>query len=162
MRGRPLRVDWQDSVEDLERRFRQEQHPGLRQRWQSLWLLRRGYSEREAARIVGAGERTLHRWLAWYRQGGLVAVQAHRRRRAKGRLSYLTAQQRAALAQRAQGGAFFTIWDAVGWVEEEYGVRYTYWGMRSLFGQLHLRKKVPRPLAVKADLERQEAWKRGA
>jgi transposase len=162
MRGRPLRIDWQDSVEDLERRFRKEPNPGLAKRWQSLWLLRRGYSEREAARIVGTGERTLHRWLAWYRQGGLAQVQAHRRRRAKGRVSYLTPQQRTALAQQAQGGTFHTLWDAVRWVEEEYGVRYTYWGMRSLFGQLRLRKKVPRPLAAKADLERQAAWKRGA
>lgn len=161
MRGRPLQIDWQDSAESLEQRFRQEQNLGLAKRWQSLWLLRRGYSEREAARVAGVGERTLHRWLAWYRQGGLAQVLAHRRRRAKGRVSYLSAEGRAALAERAKAGVFFTLWDAVRWVEEEYGVRYTYWGMRSLFVQLRLGKKVPRPLAAKADLERQEGWKRG-
>jgi transposase len=161
MRGRPLRIDWQDSVTDLEWRFHQEDNPGLRKRWQSLWLVRRGYSQQEAARVVGVGERSLHRWLAWYRQGGLGTVQAHRRRRAKGRVSYLTAQQRAALAERAKGGAFFTLWDAVRWVAEEFGVTYTYWGMRSLFGQLRLGKKVPRPLGAKTDEKAQEGWKKG-
>jgi transposase len=48
------------------------------------------------------------------------------------------------------------------WVEGRFGVRYTYWGIRTVFARLQLEKKVPRPLAKEASPEAQEAWKRGA
>ena len=62
---------------------------------------------------------------------------------------------------KAAEGAFRTIHDAVRWVRETFGVEYTYWGMRSLFNRLKIKRKVPRPRAVKADPEAQAAWKKG-
>ena len=64
-------------------------------------------------------------------------------------------------AETAQG-TIRTVREAVRWVEQRVGVRYTEWGLRSLLHRLKTHPKVPRPLAVKADLEAQAAWKKGA
>ena len=47
-------------------------------------------------------------------------------------------------------------------MEQQFGVRYTEWGMRSLLHRLKISPKVPRPLAANADLAAQEAWEKGA
>ena len=51
--------------------------------------------------------------------------------------------------------------DAVEWVAKEFKVKYSYWGMRSLFVRLGIKKKVPRPKAEKACAEAQKGWKKG-
>jgi transposase len=160
-RGRPLQIEWQESAEGLFRRYRQETEPELRIRWHGLWLVRKGNSEREAAGLVGVDERTMRLWVAWYRRGGLTEVARHRRGGRQGRRSHLTQEQLAALKARVTEGTFRTIGEAVAWVEQNCGQRYTYWGMRSMFRRLRFKKKVPRPLGEKASLEAQEAWKKG-
>lgn len=161
MRGRPLRIEWQESAEELFQRYRQEKDLELRIRWHGLWLLRKGHSEREAATVVGVEERTMRLWVAWYRRGGLAEVARHRRGGRQGRRSHLTKEQLAALKARVAEGAFRTIGEAAEWVEQQFQQHYTYWGMRSLFRRLRFKKKVPRPLGAKASLQVQEAWKRG-
>jgi transposase len=161
MRGRPLRMDWQDTEDELLRRHRQETDPELRTRWHTLWLVRKGSTLRQAAQLVGATERALSEWVAWYRRGGLAEVARHRRGGRQGRRSHLSREQLAALKARVAEGAFHTIGEAVEWVAQQSGQHYTYWGMRSLFVRLRFKKKVPRPLGAKASLEAQEAWKKG-
>jgi transposase len=162
MRGRRLRVDWQDDEATLRQRYRREADAELRPRWQALWLLRQGRSATEAAALVGVHRRSVQRWLSWYRQGGLAAVARHRQGGRQGRTAYLSAEQQAALHAATAQGTIRTVGEAVRWVEQQCGVRYTGWGMRSLLHRLKIRKKVPRPLAAKADLEVQEAWEKGA
>ncbi len=162
MRGRRLRVDWQDDEATLRQRYRREADAELRPRWHVLWLLRQGRSATEAAALVGVHRRSVQRWLAWYRQGGLAAVAAHRQGGRQGRRAYLTAAQQAHLTAETAQGTIRTAGEAVRWVEQQFGVRYTEWGMRALLKRLAIGKKVPRPLAAQADLAAQEAWKRGA
>jgi len=41
-------------------------------------------------------------------------------------------------------GVHYTLWEAVDWVEEKFGVTYTCWGMRWVFERLDLKKrKIP-------------------
>jgi len=162
MRGRRLQIEWQEDEETLFRLYKQERDPELRPRLHALWLLRQGHRVRWVARVVGVHERSLQRWLAWYREGGIAEVLKHRRGGRQGREPKLNAEQQARLVEEAAEGTFTTIWDAVRWVEQEFGVTYTYWGMRSLFVRLKLKRKVPRPLAAKASLRVQERWKKGA
>ena len=162
MRGRRLRIDWQDDEMTLRQRYRSETDAELRPRWHVLWLLRQGRSATEAAALVGVHRRSVQRWLAWYRQGGLAAVGQHRQGGRQGRTAYLTAEQQAHLHAETARGTIRTAGEAVAWVERQFGVAYTAWGMRSLLHRLKIRKKVPRPLAAQADLAAQEAWKRGA
>ena len=62
---------------------------------------------------------------------------------------------------RASTGAFNTYEDARVWVLSEFGVEYHYKGMYSVLARVGVRPKVPRPIAVKADPDAQEAFKKG-
>jgi transposase len=162
MRGRRLQIAWQEDEQTLYNLYRKEKDPQRRTRLHALWLLRRGHSLQETARIVGVHYRTLQRWVAWYRRGGLNEVLGRRHGGQGGRKSRLTPQEEARLKELACRGEIRTIWDGVNWAKQTCGVPYTYWGMRWVFARLHLRKKVPRPIAPQASLEAQEGWKKGA
>ncbi len=161
MRGRRLVIEWQEDAATLGRLYRAEPVAEGRTRLHALWLVRQGTAVQTAARVVGVDLRTLRAWLTWYRQGGLAALRQHRTGVRQGRAPYLSAAQRARLVAHAAAEPFPSIEAARRWVEREWGVAYTYWGMRSLFRQLQLTAKVPRPLAEKASPEAQEAWKKG-
>jgi len=161
MRGRRLQIDWQEDEQTLYNLYKKEKDAQRRTRLHALWLLRKGHSLREAARIVGVHYRTLQDWVAWYRLGGLDEVLRRRHGGHGGRKSRLTPQEEARLKELAYQGEIRTIWDGVIWAKEMCGVPYTYWGMRWVFARLNLRKKVPRPIATQASVEAQEEWKRG-
>ena len=155
-------VPWQETADELYERYRQERDVGRRPRLHALWLVRRGESERDAAREAGIGRRTVARWLAWYRQGGLEEVlrrvPGHGGR---GAACWLSTEQQAALLAESSTGTFHRDAEARQWVEEQCGVPYRYQGIYALLARLRVPPKVPRPRAVKADPAVQEAWKGG-
>ena len=159
MMGRRWQCDWQHSQEEFFQAYHRETDPRLRTRLQALWLLRGGRSLEETASVTGVVYRTVHTWVTWYRRGGLADVCRHRQ--GGGAPAKLTATQMQALKAQADTGAFRTRWDAIQWVREQYGVAYTYDGMREIFLRLRLKKKVPRPQHPKASEEAQAAWKKG-
>ena len=161
MLGRPLQIAWQDDAAALRRRYERERDPELRPRWHALWLARRGMSLRAAAGVLGVDERSVRRWVAWYRAGGVAAVGRRRRGGRTGQPAWLTAEQQAALRAEASQGTFRTAAEAVAWVDAQFGVAYTASGMRSLLHRLGCRPKVPRPIAEKANPAAQAAWKKG-
>lgn len=160
--ARRLIIDWQDDPEALFRLYRAEADAELRTRWHALWLVRQGHSPKDAAQLVGVQLRTLRTWLAWYRAGGTTTMRQHRHGGRQGQPPFLTAEQRAHLKAHTATGAIKTIAQAVAWVQSQFGISYTYWGMRSLFERLQIGKKVPRPQAAHASSEAQEAWKKTA
>ncbi len=162
MRGRRLRIDWQEDEATLRQRYRAEPDPDLRPRWHARWLLRQGRSATEVARLVGVHRRSVQRWLSWYRHGGLAAVRQHRQGGRQGRTAYLTAAQQQQLVAETAQGTLRTAGEAVRWVAQQFGVTYTEWGMRSVLHRLRIGKQVPRPLAAKADLAAPATWKQGA
>ena len=161
-RGRPLAVEWAagDDAASLYERYRRERRADVRPRLHGLWLVRAGRSAREAAEVLGVHERTVTRWLGWYRTGGLAAVEA-RHAGGQGAPSFLTAEQRAALAAEVATGRFRTGAEIRRWVEERWGVAYTEGGMYALLQRLRCAPKVPRPLHAKADTAAQARWKKG-
>ena len=162
MRGRVMRLEWLDDEATLRQQYRHEHTGELRPRLHALWLLRQGRPLREVAPLVGVHYRTVQQWVAWYRQGGLSEVRRHRSGGRQGGPHRLTPEQEAALVAHAAAEGFTTVWEVVAWVLQHWGVRYTYWGLRHVVQRLGLKKKVPRPLAAKASLREQEAWKGGA
>ena len=111
---------------------------------------------------VGVGERTVFRWLGWYREDGLAGVL--RRVPGHGALGQphrLTVEQRAALLEQAGRGEFRTFEEARAWVASTSGVAYRPSGFWSALHRLGVHPKVPRPVAEKADPVAQEAWKQG-
>ena len=159
--ARRLQVEWQEDEATLKEYYLSEKDVQNRTRLQALWQLRRGRTIVEVAELVGRNPRTVQDWVAWYRQGGLVEVLRHRHGGHGGKQSWLTDEQRDKLRAAASAGKIRCIQDGVQWVQEQYGVTYTYWGMRGVFARLGLRKKVPRPRNPQASAEQQEAWKKG-
>ena len=161
-RGRPLAVEWasEDDAASLYGRYRRERRADVRPRLHGLWLVRAGRSAREAAAVLGVHERTVTRWLGWYRQGGLAAVEG-RHAGGQGAPSFLTAGQRAALADEVASGRFRTAAEIRARVAERWGVHYTEGGMYALLERLGCGPKVPRPVHAKADTAARARWEKG-
>jgi transposase len=162
-RGRPLAVEWAagDDAASLHARYRRERRADVRPRLHGLWLVRGGRSAREAAAALGVHERTVTRWLAWYRAGGVAAV-VGRHAGGQGAPSFLTAEQREVLAAEVATGRFRTAAEIRAWVAERWGVRYAEGGMYALLKRLRCAPKVPRPVHAEADHRAQARRKGGA
>ena len=161
-RGRTLTIEWAagDDAASLYARYRREQRADVRPRLQALWLVRTGHTTRETAAVLGVDERTVQRWLAWYRGGGLAPIEA-RHAGSQGALSFLTVEQRAELADEVATGRFRTAAAIRRWVAEQWGVSYTEGGMYALLQRLRCAPQVPRPVHEQTDHLAQARWKKG-
>ncbi len=161
-RGRKLTIEWaaEDDAASLYARYRRERRADVRPRLHGLWLVRRGHTTREVAEVLGVDERTVQRWLAWYRAGGRAPIEG-RHAGSQGAPSFLTPEQKAELAEEVATGRFRTAAEIRRWVEERWGARYTEGGMYALLGRLRCAPKVPRPVHEKADAAAQARWKKG-
>jgi len=161
-RGRKLTVVWgeQDDAVSLYERYRRERRPDVRPRLHGLWLVRTGKTTREASEALGVDERTVQRWLAWYRAGGLAPIEG-RHAGSQGAPSFLTAEQKTELSDEVATGRFRTAAEIRRWVEERWGVAYTEGGMYAVLHRLRCAPKVPRPVHEKADHLAQARWKKG-
>jgi transposase len=162
MRGRSLQIAWQaeDTEEALKAAYRAEAGGPVRTRLHGLWLLRAGWSLRLVAELLGTHYRSVQRWVAWYREGGVPAVRGHRMG-GVGQPAFLTAPAQAEVADMVATGRFHTGAEIRDWIAEHYHANYTVGGVYSLLARLRCNPKVPRPINPKADLEQQEAWKKG-
>src|SRR6185503_13639798 len=118
-RGRKLTIEWAeaDDAASLYRRYRRERRADVRPRLHALWLVRRGHTTRETAAVLGVDERTVQRWLAWYRGGGLAPL-ATRHAGSQGAPSLLTPEQKVALSDEVAAGRFRTAAEIRQWVQE--------------------------------------------
>jgi transposase len=80
MRGRPFKVAWreEDTPEAFKAAYQRERDSEVRTRLHGLWLLRCGWRLGVVATVVGTHYRTVQRWVAWYREGGLLEVRRHK------------------------------------------------------------------------------------
>jgi transposase len=158
-----VKVNWTHSVEELRTLYQTEQDGKLKQRYHALWFVReQRQTIDEIAASLAVDPGTIIRWIAWYRQGGLTEIQAHRVGRNGGVKARLTWDDYDLLAAYALDGAFRSIEEVRQFVAEEFGVHYSYWGTRSMLDRLGFVSVMPRPVAPQADLAEQEAWKKGA
>lgn len=130
----------EDTVEALHAQYRAEAESEVRTRLHTLWLLRRGESPAAVVAAVGVGLRSVHRWLQWYRSGGLTEVRS-RRRGGPGKPCFLTPDQQRQLVAEAATGAFATAAEARDWIEEQFGVVYTMGSLYTLLPRLGVRRK---------------------
>lgn len=136
MPGRSLNIEWRETADELYRRYEAERNGHRKVRLQAFWLLRRGYQIGEVGKEVQVDYRTIQRWISWYRTGGIEAViQRTPGHGAPGRPSRLKPEQVESLIQKASKGEFRTVWDAVDWVQRQFGVTYTYTGMHALLSR---------------------------
>lgn len=160
--SKPVRVEWTETVDELEAGYRAERNVERRKRLGALWRVQAGDRVADAAAGAGVGLRTVERWLGWYRTEGLAGVlrrvPGHG---ATGQPHRLSAEQQQAMLARCAAGEFHTFEQARDWVEAEYGVVYQPDGFASSLRRLGVRPKVPRPRAERANPAAQEAWRTG-
>lgn len=136
MPGRRLNIEWRESADELYTRYEAEPNPHRKTRLQAFWLLHRGYPIAEVGKEVEVDYRTIQRWISWYRVGGIDAViRRTPGHGAPGRPSRLQPDQVRSLVEKASRGEFVTVWEAVDWVEQQFGVTYTYTGMHALLSR---------------------------
>jgi transposase len=164
MPGKPFVMVWTaaDTEPALKARYLAEPHPRRRQWLHGLWLLRRGWEVEAVADAVGAGRRTVERWIDWYRHEGAVAGVLAHRQGGHGQVPRLTVAQQEQVGAEVATGRFRTAAEIGAWIAQTYGVTYRPGGVTSLLARLRCHPKVPRPLHEKADPDAQEAWKWGA
>src|SRR6266536_495970 len=160
--GRKLTVSWAatEDAASMYARYRRERRADVRPRLHGLWLVRTGKTTREVAEVLGVDERTVQRWLGWYRAGGLAPLEG-RHAQGRGAPSFLTSEQHAALAEEVATGRVRTAAEIRAWVQEQWGVGYTEGGMYALLKRLQCAPKVPRPIHEKTDQLAQARWKKG-
>ena len=156
-------VAWADTAEALYERYASVGPCSAGNCLPCLFLFPPANRSLSPDRQAGVGERTVVRWLGWYRAGGLEALLARTPGHgAAGAAPRLSEEQQGLLVQESARGAFRTCDEARAWVRERFGVDYRYHGLYSLLGRrLGVRPKVPRPSAARADPGAPEAWKRG-
>ena len=116
-------------------------------------MLRRGERLIRVKGVVGVIHRTIQRWVRWYEAGGIEEVTRHRQSNWKTHRQAWTAQQEARLRQAVEGGRFRTAGEVVRWYAEVPGIEAPDWLRRWRY-----RKRVPRPLAERADVQAREAF----
>jgi transposase len=159
--GRRLKVEWQETAEELEQHYRGEKHYQRRERLLTFWHLRRGKQIKEVAEMTGRDERRIREWVSWYRCGGLAEVLGRVTGHGTvGVTAHLSPLQQKALVARLALGDFRTVWDVVAWVEARWRIRYSYEGMRSVLKRHQCGLKVPRPQSEKANPQQQEDWQK--
>lgn len=163
MRGRVSAIGWGDeeTSEALKKAYLAERDGIVRTRLQALWLLRTGWSVGAVAGAVGTHYRSVQRWIAWYRQGGLRTVRT-RRAGGIGQVARLSRVAQTELGDAVAQGQFRTARQVQEWIASRFQVSYTLGGVYSLLERLKCTPKVPRPIHAKADEAAQEAWKKGA
>lgn len=122
-----------------------------------------GYSQTEVARFLGVHPRTVGRWVAAHRQGGVTALAAKPH---PGPAPRLTAEQEAVvlgwfLKDAAEFGFPTSLWTAPrvsSLIERTFGVRYHPRYLNAWLAQRKITPQKPRRQARERDPERIARW----
>ncbi|MBL8148341.1 MAG: helix-turn-helix domain-containing protein [Blastocatellia bacterium] len=140
MRGRKFFIEWKEDESLFVQHMSLEKSAESKIRIKALLMLKHGKKLKDVGQELGIHYRTLQKWIYWYRKGGIKEVVKHKHGGRQGRAVRLTLDQQQRLLQKATSSGFETLSAAVDWVEQELGVKYTYWGLRKLFQRLSLGK----------------------
>ena len=161
MHGRPFEVTWResDTPEALKSVYQRERDPEVRTRLQGLWLLRCGWQLGTVAEATGTHYRSVQRWVAWYRQGGLPEVMGHKMG-GPGRQPWLRLEEETQVSDAVATGRFQAAWEVRDWIKQQYGASYTLGGVYNLLKRLKCSPKARRLIHTKTT-QVQVTWKKG-
>ena len=126
------RVVIQETVEELKALMHQHTQAGDQERIRLLYLLqtRQARSVTHASEMLGRDRVTLQRWLAKYKDGGLVGL-LHREPYLGTSCQIPKAAQAALVERLATPGGFESYRAIKHWLEQEYGHVMTYQGVHN-------------------------------
>ena len=144
-----------ESVGELKRRFKSEQHPRRRARLPMRYLLKSGQARtrKEVAELLGVTRDTIGDWLSKYERGGiseLLTFKTHPNRKLGIPESVLERMK-----MKLQTPAGFPSYKAIqAWLKAEFGLEIPYSTVhRIVRTRLKAKLKVPRPFNVDKDVK---------
>jgi transposase len=149
----------EDTPEALKGAYQRERDPEVRTWLHGLWLLRCGWSLGMVAEAMGTHYRSVQRWVAWYREGGLSEVMGHKMG-GRGRPPLLRPEEEIQVSDAVARGRLRRAWEIRDWIAQQYGASYTLGGVYSLLRRLKCAPKVPHPGHAKTNRQVQAAWKK--
>ena len=150
-----------ESEEELKDYLRKQTRLSLEKRVRALLGIKQNRFRTRGllAASLGVHLRTMERWLTLYEEEGIDRLLSLQPRR-KGSI-LITAEIHQGLEERLKDShdPFLGYWDAHRWVEEQYGVRIGYHGLRAyLIREFKTKLKSGRKSHVKKDPEAEDAF----
>jgi transposase len=126
--------DITESLDELERRLRQERHPLRKQRLHLLVLIKREAvaSQRQAADYLAVHRNTVGTWLGLYRAGGLTRLLQVGTAGAPRGQRLLPPEVFEALQERLDAEGFASYLEAQHWIEDTFGLLVNYKSLHKL------------------------------
>lgn len=159
---RSLQLEINESVEYLEKSYKQARYASHKERLQMLWWLKSGQvkQHQELSRRLGRDGSTITRWLQKYRDGGLAALLEIKT--APGRTPVIRGQVLEKLQARLnQPEGFKSYGEIVQWLQQECDLSVDYKTVhQTVRYRLGAKLKVPRPHSIKQDEQAVETFKK--
>jgi len=159
---RLLQLEIAESVEYLEKSYKQAHSASHKERLQMLWWLKSEQvkQHQELRCRLGRDGSTISRWLQKYRQGGISALLEFKT--APGRLPEIRGEALEKLQARLnQPQGFRSYGEIVQWLKDECGLCVDYKTVhQTVRYRLKAKLKVPRPHSIKQDEQAVETFKK--
>lgn len=156
------KLEIKESAEDLKQLLGQQKTAFGQERIQLLYLLKTKQAKtvQNAAALLGRNRVTVHKWLHYYRVGGLVRLLETKK--PSGRPRNIPTWAEAALQKRLQEHQGFDGYQAIcDWLETQLGIEAKYKTVHKLVHyRLQSSPKIPRPVSSEQSTERMEAYKK--
>ena len=161
-----MNVKSHHSSDKLLKLYKTESNPKLARRIHAVYLARKGLTCPQIMKIIGAGRRTIQKWVKKYNHGGIEQLKDKPR---SGQPAKLPPEMQEAFCQRIKAGPLEQ--DGVSvlngpaikqLLEREFGVVYSLWGVYSLLHRLGHSCLCPRPQHEKADPNAQQEFKKSS
>jgi len=144
--------------------YKKESNPRLARRIHAVYLASKGLNCLQIMKIIGAGRRTIQKWMQRYNNGGIEQLKDKPR---PGQPAKLPREIEEVFSRRIQAGPLEQ--DGVSvlngpaikrLLEREFGVVYSLWGVYDLLHRLKYSSLCPRPQHEKADPKGQQEFKK--
>ena len=163
---KPLTIaDASAIVLGLQDEIRRSEESRYDHRLHGVLLVAQGMSCPEVARLLGDAPRTVEYWVRRFEEKGLAGLVEGERSGRPRRLSDEQLEEiKSVLRQPPESaGIAGGVWDGKGlaaFIKKQYGVTLQVRQCQNMFNSFGFRRRKPRPLIARADLERQNAYKK--
>lgn len=156
------KIEIKESVEELRALLRQQKTASGKERIQALYLLKTQQVKtvQHLAMMLGRGRITLQRWLRLYRESGCIGLLEQKK--SSGRPPIIKSSAREQLKiELVEPQGFKSYEEIRTWLKAVEGIEASYKVVHDTVRyQMKAKLKVPRPVAIKHQLEAEEEFKK--
>jgi transposase len=153
------------SLSDLEKKYKKEKDRKIKQRLHILLLLREGWTQREAAKMLHISNGIVPFWKARFESGGFDSLQD---KEGRGIKSKLDEEELSMLGSVIEEGVLmedgyrrgYKTKDVIGFIYSNFGIEYTARHCRRILQSFDCSLQVPRPRNKSRNQEDVDKFKR--